>query len=62
MQSQRREFMKGFGAVGAFGAAALSHGRPAETVNVTINGDNGDENRRVARRPAGLPRRPVSWT
>jgi len=48
MQSKRREFIKGFGAVGAFGAAALSMGACGD-VNVTINDDdvnvgNGDAN------------------
>ena len=41
MQSKRREFIKGFGAVGAFGAAALSMGA-CDDVNVTVNGGNED--------------------
>ena len=36
MQSKRRDFIKGFGAVGAFGAAALSMAACGD-VNVTIN-------------------------
>ncbi|MXW73211.1 MAG: hypothetical protein F4002_03320, partial [Chromatiales bacterium] len=43
MQSQRRDFIKGFGAVGAFGAAALSMGACGD-VNVTVNGGNEDSN------------------
>ncbi len=42
MQSKRREFIKGFGAVGAFGAAALSMSACGD-VNVTINDGDDDE-------------------
>ncbi len=42
MQTQRRDFIKGFGAVGAFGAAALSLGA-CGNANVNTNG-NGEGN------------------